>query len=186
MSQTTTTGLALDYKNFPTVLESIKDVNIHSYKNGDNGWFQKDGSGDFGQAVEYEYYIDGDNDNTAQYRTWWMETSQVKQGLGLIVSAKIDHIRGSAKDDHIILICGFDLNGQLVVAQATVQITSDSSKNLVVPPVTLADAGGDPGKIDDLVYDAIHAHDFKDEGRNTIAWLVKGNIISIRDSVTKD
>lgn len=174
------TSLSLNYKNFPVVLEDVVGMNIHSYKNGNNGWFQKS-SGTYGQVVEYEYK--DDSGELTQYRSWYMETSQPPQRLGLLVSVKIDHIRGSSQDDHIILICGFDVQGHLSVAQATVQITNDSSQNLVVPPVTVADAGGDPNKIDDLIYDKISAHNFHDTGRNTIAWAVKANILSIRDSI---
>lgn len=174
--------LSLNYQNFPVVLEDIAGMNVHSYTNGKNGWFHKEDD-TFGQVVEYEYK--DDSGELTQYRTWFMETSQPPQRLGLLVSAKIDHIRGASKDDHIILICGFDMEGNLSMAQATVQITSDDSQNLVGKPVTITDAGGDVGKIDDMVYDQIHKHNFHDTGRNTIAWAVKANIISLRDSIKK-
>jgi hypothetical protein len=70
------------------------------------------------------------------------------------------------------------------VVQATVQITSDSSKNLTVAPVTLAMAGSSE-QIDNLMYDQIAKKGFKNAGRNTIADLTKANIIALREAVKK-
>lgn len=176
-------SLTLDYNKFAAMLDSVSGVNVHSAKTN-YGWFSWDGDKNaFCQVIEYEFE-DSDGDQ-AQYRSWHMETSLMKQDQGLVVSTKIDHIRGGVeKDDHIILICGFNGAGALVVAQASVQITSDSDQNLTVPPVTLAMAGSSD-QIDNLVYDQIAKHDFKNAGRNTIANLTKANIIALRESVKK-
>ena len=177
--------IGLDYNQFANYLEAVKGVNVHSFKNGDYGWFEKGAFKDskYSQAIEYEYKKN-DNDDLTQYRTWYMETSIVQEKMGLIVSAKIDHIRGGGgKDDHIILICAFDQNATLIVAQASVQITSDSQYNHTVAPKTLTDAGGDSMQIDNLVYNELHKINFNDFGRNTIADVVKANIIALRESV---
>lgn len=179
-----TTSISLDYNQFANYLDAVKGVNVHSFKNGHYGWFKKgSANSNFSQAIEYEYQKN-DNDDLTQYRTWYMETSVVQQGQGLIVSAKIDHLRGGGgKDDHIILICAFDQHGTLLVAQASVQITSDPKYNHTVAPKTLAAAGGDPMQIDNLVYEELHKINFNDFGRNTIADVVKANIISLREAV---
>lgn len=175
-------SLTLDYNKFAQYLDAINGVNVHSAKTN-YGWFGwDDDNNPFCQVIEYEYE-DSDGDQ-AQYRSWHMETSLMKQNQGLIVSTKIDHIRGGVeKDDHIILICGFNAAGALVVAQASVQITSDSDENLTVAPVTLAMAGSSE-KIDNVVHDQIAKKDFKNAGRNTIAALVQANIIALRSAVT--
>jgi hypothetical protein len=104
-------SLTLDYNKFAAMLDSVSGVNVHSAKTN-YGWFGKDGDNNpFCQVVEYEFE-DSDGDQ-AHYRTWHMETLLMKQNQGLIVSSKIDRIRGVVeKDDHIVLICGFNGAGR--------------------------------------------------------------------------
>ena len=97
---------------------------------GQNSWDDKNGS-----AVKYS--PDGDH-----FRTWRPDYSVNYQNVGMLVSCKIDGIRDNNTDDHVILAATYNIDGQLVTAQAVVRmenedtvdtgtITYDSSQNLV-------------------------------------------------------
>ncbi|MBD2721118.1 hypothetical protein [Hymenobacter armeniacus] len=179
-------ALSFNPTTYAQQLDAQSGITLKNTDNGQSGWLPKDSTSPSTNNLVLEYVYQKDsNDDKTNYRTWYPETSLMKDGAGLIVSAKIDHIRGDSLDDHIILICGFNAAAELVVAQASVQITKDSKYNQTVPPQTLAMARNDPGNIDNLVYDLLHAVDFHDYGRNTIDTAVKYSIIAIRKSVTK-
>lgn len=174
--------LQLDYTNVPVVLESITGINVHSYKNGHNGWFQKGSNVPFGQVVEYEYKTP--SGEMAQYRTWYMETSYMAQGQGLMVSTKIDNVLGGlTKDDHIMLICGFGPGGLLSVVEASLQINGGGPIKAIAPITRPVD--GDPNQLDDLMYDQLAATHYGVASRDAIAYIVKANIISLRNSVRR-
>lgn len=170
--------MKFDYNAFGKAMNGNKDIDVKN--SGKNyGWFYKDGknASDFNLVMEYE--TDGDHN----YRTWHQETSVIQQKAGMLVSVKIDHIRGSNLDDHIILLTGFDFNGNLFYGQAFVQMKEEDpiSTNIITS-----------GDIIDQVHDQIQAK-IKDsygingstEGRKKIPHIVRLNMEAMCNGVTK-
>lgn len=62
----------------------------------------------------------------SNYRTYKPTVSTTKNG-GLLVSFKVDHIRGGAHDDHAQIEMEFDAKGQLISSSATMSIAGRQS-----------------------------------------------------------
>jgi hypothetical protein len=167
-----------DYTQFARALSSNDpDLSVHNAQS-DNGWFYFDehSSDPFNQVIEYNYQ---GKDN---YRTWHQEISITKNNLGMIVSTKIDHIRGDNKDDHIALITGFDASGKLNFAQAFIQMKEEDPVS-----TTIVKSGDIPGQIHDQI-DANMKDDYgingSNDGRQKIPHIVKVNINCMTKAVT--
>jgi hypothetical protein len=170
--------MKFDYDAFGKAMNSNKDIDVKN--SGKNyGWFYKDNddSSDFNLVMEYK--TDGDHN----YRTWHQETSVIQQKVGILVSVKIDHIRGDNLDDHIILLTGFDYNGKIFYGQAFVQMKKED------PIKTEIITSGD---IIDQVHDQIQAK-IKDnygangstDGRKKIPHIVRLNMEAMCAGVKK-
>lgn len=174
--------MKFDYDAFGKAMNSSDNKKEIDVKNsGENyGWFYKDDdkSSAFNQVMEYRIK-DGDHN----YRTWHQESSMITHDAGMLVSVKIDHIRGENIDDHIVLQTGFDASGKLFYGQAFVQMKEEEPFNTDI--IT-------SGDIIDTVHDQIQAK-IKDnygvngstEGRKQIPHIVRLNMEAMCDGVKK-
>ncbi|GGD70827.1 hypothetical protein GCM10011514_38690 [Emticicia aquatilis] len=173
--------MKFDYDAFGKAMNSNKNNDIDVINSGKNyGWFYKDDddSSEFNQVMEYRIK-DGDHN----YRTWHQESSMITHDAGMLVSVKIDHIRGENIDDHIVLLTGFDFNGKLFYGQAFVQMKEEDPFHTEI--IT-------SGDIIDTVHDQIQDK-IKDnygvngstEGRKQIPHIVRLNMKAMCDGVKK-
>ena len=166
-----------NYNTFSSTLDTYDDVDVkHSSTN--NGWFYKDSKddSDFNLVVEYSY------DDDHNYRTWRQELTTMEGNSGMLVSTKIDHIRGDNQDDHLILMACYNAVGVICYAQAFVQMKNED------PIQTDVITTGD---IPDQIHDQIQAH-IKDDygingstdGRKKIPHIAKVNLYSMAAAVS--
>lgn len=179
------TGMSFDHNAFATSLNNNSDTSVTSANNGGTyDWSQWSGdSGDLNKILDY-------TQSSYPFRTWWLETSSANPaaGLDLIVSCKVDYVRGTT-DDHIIIVVGFLLSdsGPLTYfAQASVQFGGQEDYNFASTPVTSGDFGQE---IHDQLHAVISGDDFgiiddTTEGRNEIPDVAKANIDAIRAAVS--
>jgi len=77
-----------------------------------------------------------DIDGKWDYEVWRPDTSLCRNGAAIIVSCKIDQLRGG-KDDHVVLIASFNRDGHFIAGQGSAQsIKHDASG---VTPMVAAD-----------------------------------------------
>ncbi|MBK7760991.1 MAG: hypothetical protein IPI35_32185 [Deltaproteobacteria bacterium] len=86
--------------------QSFEQAFGHSFNDKDN------------EAMEYESH-------DSNYRTWRFDKSVCPGGAGLYASTKIDHIRGENKDDHIILMIGYNAGGRIIQGQVAIQMKNE-------------------------------------------------------------
>lgn len=84
-----------------------------------HGWNKKKNT-----AVEYK-------SADSNYRTYKPQVSTTPAG-GLLVSTKLDHIRGWGGDDHCLLQLTFDGNGKVVSSQATIEMGDKSFDTKII------------------------------------------------------
>lgn len=170
--------MKFDYKDFGKSMNSNKDIDVKN--SGKNyGWFYKDDddSSDFNQVMEYK--TDGDHN----YRTWHQESSIITHDAGMLVSVKIDHIRGENIDDHIVLLTGFDSTGKLFYGQAFVQMREEDPFN-----TDIITSGDIIDKVHDQIQDKIkdnYGVNGSTEGRKQIPHIVRLNMEAMCDGVKK-
>lgn len=170
--------MQFNYKDFGKSMNSNTDIDVKN--SGDNyGWFYKDNdkSSDFNQVMEYK--TGGDHN----YRTWYQETSIITHNAGMLVSVKIDHIRGENIDDHIVLLTGFDATGKLFYGQAFVQMREEDPFN-----TDIITSGDIIDKIHDQIQNKIkddYGINGSTEGRKKIPHIVRLNMEAICDGVSK-
>ncbi len=135
----------------------------------DDKWNKKDD-----QAMEYK-------DDGSEYRTWRQDSSACYLNGGMVVSTKIDHIRGGNKDDHIIVILAYDMNGKLALGSASIQMKKEDP--IMVKPITEGDIaqGVKNGIKKQLKSD--YGWSGSDDGRQNIPNVVKMNIDAMTKSV---
>jgi hypothetical protein len=175
--------MKFDYEAFGKAMNSYdndKNGKIDVKNSGENyGWFYKDNdkSSAFNQVMEYK------TDDSHNYRTWHQETSMITHDAGMLVSVKIDHIRGDNLDDHIILLTGFNANGELFYGQAFVQMKEeDPIKTKVIT------TGDIIGQVHDQIQDKIkdnYGVNGSTEGRKQIPHIVRLNMEAMCDGVKK-
>lgn len=131
------------------------------------------------QAMEYESH-------DSNYRTWRMDTSPLYSGTGLYVSTKIDHIRGENKDDHIILMVGYNAGALPIQVQAAVQMKNEDP---IITDVIMQNASFSVD-LADAVADAVQSQlksdygwDGSNSGRQNIPHVIKKNMEAMNDSV---
>jgi hypothetical protein len=131
------------------------------------------------QAMEYE-------SNGSNYRTWRLDDSPLYGGAGLYLSTKIDHIRGSNKDDHIIVMVGYNAAGAPVQGQAAVQMKNENS--IITPVITQNQEGSI--NIASAVANAVqsklksdYGKDGSNSGRQNIPHVIEKNINAMSSSV---
>jgi hypothetical protein len=86
------------------------------------------------EATNFTYKTDNCD---SHYRTWSPDSQEVingiqKNGGGIVVSCKIDHIRGddgSQPDDHIVLVLFFDNSCKLVNGEAILSIHGEDASS---------------------------------------------------------
>lgn len=166
-----------NYSAFPENLESVD--HIHD----SHSWDQWNGSDKtVNQVDEYRYHI-GDDDHHYQYRTWYPETSIVGDNVGLLVSTKIDYLRGTG-DDHLVLLAGFLKTGTLFIAQARAMFHGNSGSDFAIDPVTTGDiAQGVYDAITEISQDKSFGGNHDTKGRNGYAYIAKANLIAMTKSL---
>ncbi|KAB7731191.1 hypothetical protein F5984_10320 [Rudanella paleaurantiibacter] len=182
--------MTFDYLKFAQSLDSYTGMDVKDEHNGQNGWIKwshSDSDSVYNQVVEYTY-DDKDSGETLGYRTWYMETSLMKSDngkpTGMFVSVKIDYERNTG-DDHIILITGFDVNGYLQVAQASIQFNGNSKDNLVIAPIRSSDiALSMYNTIHDLQKDVDYGGPTDNAGRKSFAYITQLHIYAITSAVS--
>ncbi|MEZ4437233.1 MAG: hypothetical protein R3F65_32975 [bacterium] len=129
------------------------------------------------QAMEYE-------SNDSNYRTWKMDDSPCFGGAGLYVSTKIDHIRGGSKDDHAIVMMGYNAGGKPIQGQAALQIKGED------PIITDIIQQNADFTLDlaDAVSDAVKAklkskYGESNSGRQNIPHVIQKNINAMNQAV---
>lgn len=132
------------------------------------------------EAMEYESH-------DSNYRTWRFDKSVCPGGAGLYVSTKIDHIRGENKDDHIILMIGYNAGGRIIQGQVAIQMKNEDP---IITPVLLQNSAFsiDMGK---ALADAVQSRLKSDygvngsnSGRQNIPHIVEKNVDAMAKSVT--
>ena len=194
MSQNST--IQFDYNAYPVQLEKTDKLNIPDFKSKDKGsdaWqYHGSDKSKYNKVVEFELQDQvKDSDNPLNYRAWYMETSVVGENAGLLVSAKLDYIRGGEKDFHLVLLCGFDGTGRLVMAQASAQFIGSKGPNFHIAPITSAKAAN--GDVAQALYDALlkeqKAADYGDNrdnaGAKGFAYVAKAHLTSFTAAVQK-
>jgi hypothetical protein len=158
--------MQFDYNAFG---KNINGSDVDVKNSGKNyGWFYKDDddSSDFNLVMEYE------TDDDHNYRTWHQETSGIQQ-----------NIRGDNMDDHIILLTGFNANGELFYGQAFVQMKEeDPIKTKVIT------TGDIIGQVHDQVQDKIkdnYGANGSTEGRKQIPHIIRLNMNAMCAGVKK-
>lgn len=168
--------MKFDYNAFGKSMNSNSDIDVKN--SGENyGWFNKDSdsSNDYNKVMEYK------TDDDHYYRTWHQETSVIQQKAGILVSIKIDHIRGDNLDDHIIILTGFDFNGKIFYGQAFVQMKKEDPIH-----TEIVTSGDIIDKIHDQIQDKIkdnYGLDGSTEGRKLIPHIVRLNMEAMCDGV---
>ena len=109
--------LSFSANAFGDAINAEADFGVKGYSASNHGWDDKGGN-----AVKYKSGA-GDWD----YRTWKPDVSLGRDGIGLLVSCKIDQDR-SRKDDHVVLIAAFNRKCELVCVQLAVQSLHHSSE----------------------------------------------------------
>lgn len=174
--------MTFNHDTFITQLDSYSGISILQH------WFQWTDShgvltsGDLNKTMEYKK-----GDYT--YRTWYQETSLMKENSGMLVSCKVDYERTTG-DDHIIILTGFKITTTgpvMVFAQASVQFHGDETNNVIGTPVTEGDMGQG-------IYDSLNATiqsadfgnnaDSTPDGRRTLPDIARANVNSILRSVS--
>ena len=168
--------MTFNHSTFATQLDAYSGISIS------RSWFQWGNTlGSLNTVMEYKK-----GDNT--YRTWYQETSSMKENAGLLVSCKVDYERGTG-DDHIIILTGFQITSTgpvMVFAQASVQFHGDETNNIIGTPVTTGDMGQG-------IYDSLNASIQSDDfgnvddstaGRRTLPDIARANVNSILHSVS--
>lgn len=169
--------MTFDHNTFATQLDAYDGISISK------SWFQWNNTkGDLNKTMEYQK-----GDNT--YRTWYQETSTMKENSGMLVSCKVDYERGTG-DDHIIILTGFQITSTgpvMVFAQASVQFHGDESNNIIGAPVTSGDMGQG-------IYNSLNATIQSDDfgniddstsGRRTLPDIARANVNAILKAVSK-
>ncbi|WP_035558775.1 hypothetical protein [Hymenobacter sp. IS2118] len=187
-------SIFFDYNTYPLQLEKIGKINIPDFQADDKGkdaW-QYHGNKDskYNQVVEFELQdqVD-DSDNPLNYRAWYMETSVAGANAGLLVSAKLDYIRGGEQDFHLTLLCGFDGAGKLLMAQASAQFEGGGASNFHIPPITLAQTpdGDIGGALRTAIETTVKGHDYGDKrdnaGAKGFGYVAQANVLSFVTSV---
>ncbi len=184
---------SLKYNSFPNALESCDKLNIPDFKSNDDGskawkYYDSKYKGDYNKVVGFQYQdqVPGDDD-PLNYRVWYMETSTIKDNLGLLVSCKVDYDRGN-RDDHMVLVCGFNHAGQLLMAQVAAQFHGAEDKNFRLDPVT-SDKG--TATVAQGLYDAMrslqkkvdYGDDRDNAGRKGFAYVAQMILLSLAKSV---
>ncbi|HVG59328.1 MAG TPA: hypothetical protein VNA24_12285 [Hyalangium sp.] len=128
-------------------------------------------------AMEYE-------SNDSNYRTWKLDDSPLYGGAGLYLSTKVDHIRGSHKDDHIIVMVGYNAAGKPIQGQAAVQMKNEDS--IVTEVITQSSSGS--VNIASAVANAVKSQLKKsygesNSGRQNIPHIIEKNINAMNSSV---
>ncbi|MFN3851870.1 MAG: hypothetical protein ACK4NY_20700 [Spirosomataceae bacterium] len=169
--------MTFNHSTFATALDGYSGISISK------SWYQWGGTtGSLNTVMDYDKGDYG-------YRTWYQETSSMKENSGMLVSCKIDFKRTTG-DDHIIILTGFQAtsNGpQMVFAQASVQFHGDEDDNIIGTPVTSGDMGQG-------IYDTLNAQiqgkdfgggvDSTADGRHTLPDIARANINSILQAVS--
>ncbi len=133
----------------------------------------------------YSYAI-----NKSNFVTWTPDQTAMADG-GLLVSFKIDHIRGGAPDDHMLVMLQFAKSQELVLGRASVLISGVTSSAMVTSgTVTVANAPPNAAKglatttsgdIPILISTALLGklakfYYLSNEGRQSIPTVVENNI----------
>lgn len=166
------------YNTFSDSIDNCKDVDVkNSSKN--HGWFYKDSNddSDFNLVVEYSY------DDDYNYRTWRQELTVMEGNSALLVSTKIDHIRGENLDDHLILMACFNANGELCYGQAFVQMKNEAP--IYTDVITTGDIADE---IHDQLQDQIkddYGINGSTEGRQRIPHIAKVNLYGMLQAIQK-
>jgi hypothetical protein len=128
--------------------------------------------------------------NKSNFQTWTPDQTALADG-GLLVSFKIDHLRGAAPDDHMAVMLQFDKSQALVLGRASALIsgvTSAAMANSGVFTVSKAPANAEPGlttttsaDISTLISTALMGklqqyYHLSNTGRQSIPTVVKNNI----------
>lgn len=132
------------------------------------------------QAMEYESH-------DSNYRTWRLDDSPLYGDAGLYLSTKIDHIRGSNKDDHIIVMVAYNAAGKPIQGQAAVQMKEEDP---IITSVIAQDASNSVD-IASAVANAVQSQLKSDygaagsnSGRQNIPHIIEKNINAMNSSVS--
>ncbi|MEZ5015622.1 MAG: hypothetical protein R2800_01100 [Flavipsychrobacter sp.] len=167
--------MTFDHNTFATELGSQNEITISK------SWFQwANTSGSLNTTMEY--MKGGDT-----YRTWYQETSNMKEDAGMLVSCKIDYERATG-DDHIILLTGFAITQdgpKMIFAQASVQFHGSEDNNIVGAPVKSGDmAQGVYDSLSAILSDNFGEVDDSTAGRQTLPEIAKLNVAAMQAAVS--
>lgn len=174
-------------------------INLNSFQQAIGATTQlsphlKTGSGTPTVAVTlYCYTLNGSN-----FRTWTPDQTAMPDG-GLLVSFKIDHIRGGTPDDHMAVMLQFGKNKELVLGRASALISGIASAamaNSGIFAISSAPENAAPGlttttsaDISTLISTAILGklapyYHLSNTGRQSIPTVVKNNIDAMVASIS--
>jgi hypothetical protein len=97
------------------------------------------------------------NNGDGSYATWSPDQSICRGGAAIMLSCKIDQ-HHSPKDNHLVLMAVFNLDGHAIAAQAGVQHTKDEKRDKIAPIFAKPAEGSYPdGETDAALFDAVAA-----------------------------
>ena len=146
-------SVSFDMNKFGDAMHNQSDIALDSYDGSAHGWKDKSGS-----AMHYKHARKGASD--WEYRTWRQDVSVFYKSAGILVSCKIDHDR-SGNDDHVVVIASFNLSGQFISGQASVQRGSDA-KNAQTARFTSDSTSDIPSAVGNAVLQGIKGFEGKD------------------------
>lgn len=180
--------LDFSHATFAQALDERPGINVKSAKTN-NGWvaWDDDSSNRYNQVVEY-VYSDPASGKDLNYRSWYMETSFMKGGAGLVVSVKIDYERTTG-DDHLILVCIFNTQANTELMQASIQFHGASQDNLIIAPINQSMSNGDMAQ---ALHDQIvrqrgsvdYGGDTDNAGRKALADIAKFHVQAFEVATT--
>lgn len=172
-----------NYNTFAQKLDGYSGMDVDDEHDND-GWVQwdKGSTDDFNKVVHYTFKND---DGEFEYETWHQETSLVPGGVGMMASCKIDFNRTSG-DDHIVVMSGFDVDGKMNFAQASVQFHGSEDDNIITSQITSSDIPqGVFNAIKSGLKDSYGHIDDSTEGRHTLPDIAKANLQAMAAAVSK-
>lgn len=144
------------------------------------------------EATYFTYKIDNCDSN---YRTWSPDSHEVingiqKNGGGIVVSCKIDHIRGddgSQPDDHIVLILFFDNSCKLVSGEAIISIHGEDASSTGMVSAGSPNSGDTvSGRLYAKLLSRLQpSYGSSNDGRQHFPSVAKKNIDAISASIVK-
>jgi hypothetical protein len=142
------------------------------------GWTKKGG-----EAAEYKRH------GNHNYRTYKPDVSYRQDG-SILVSTKVDHIRGKAKDDYSVIRMTFDRTGKLASVKTDVKIRgkADFSSDVIKGAALTGDPHAAAGAAGVAIVESLYnkaSNAFENGGRAIFPSVIEHNINLISTSVRR-